>query len=655
MQSIQMLSIIKSKTAALVTIISGVILLSIAFYSTTNYSIPYSRGIQNESIENYFVNDSLVETTTTKNMAFNPKAVKINSTFLYIDTTKNAENVCALPVYDYWYLEMKQERKRENPMRNCDKNYKRWTELENSTWRIVKKGASCKARCIEGVGYSSEVVLGDWIGPGRVDCEFLEAVCEEKGGEDYGFIHTQMIEKPHPPISNPSSVYNVFIITIDSMDTGMAKRSLPNFLTYLQSELEAVEFLYVNKLGDNSKPNGIPLWFGKSIEPGPKTSNEELPVDWTKEDYCLNYLDKHTHIFKTFKDKGYVTILMEDWMSTLVEANPTCKGFEKSPVDHDFHPFTSAMERYSSSSTRYHLNGRTCREIHHAMFDYLEQGIQIHKDHQPIFSHMWSARMSHDWIDGIERADLFLVDFFKRHQDVFDHSFVFLLSDHGLRLGKHLSTEQGRLEKNNPYLSISVPKELRGEEYGILETMKENSRKLQTHFDTRATLLDIAEFQPKANYKDRQQIDMPNEKGQSLLRRQPDYPRTCATLPIPRQYCICQVERREILDEQLKTYLGERMLEHIRNFLIKEGFENLCEDYKLDEVKLEEYGYTEKVYTYDIMVKTKYPNFAHIQTTMSYDPVTNATIFDRMTRLDSYGRTANCTNDIKHEPVCYCK
>ncbi|EGT42610.1 hypothetical protein CAEBREN_01303 [Caenorhabditis brenneri] len=142
-------------------------------------------------------------------------------------------------------------------------------------------------------------------------------------------------------------------------------------------------------------------------------------------------------------------------------------------------------------------------------------------------------------------------------------------------------------------------------------------------------------------------------------------------------------------NEQLKTYLGERMLEHIRNFLIKEGFENLCEDYKLDEVKLEEYGYTGKVYTYDIMegmlehmptifikygylcednkldeekleeydytrkektydieITTQNPNFVHMQTTMSYDPVTNTKIFDRMNRLGSYGRTAICTNDI---------
>lgn len=71
-----------------------------------------------------------------------------------------------------------------------------------------------------------------------------------------------------------------------------------------------------------------------------------------------------------------------------------------------------------------------------------------------------------------------------------DKSFVVLMGDHGLRFGKVTKTRVGALDVNNPLLSISIPKELRGTE--MHRMMKENAKKLQTHYDTRSTLLDIA-------------------------------------------------------------------------------------------------------------------------------------------------------------------
>lgn len=92
----------------------------------------------------------------------------------------------------------------------------------------------------------------------------------------------------------------------------------------------------------------------------------------------------------------------------------------------------------------------------------------------------------------------------------FENSFIILLGDHGYRIGKRevsllvqltsscnlqfRRTEIGRLEVNNPYLSISIPKKLR-ETSEILETMRQNAKRLQTHFDTRATLLDVVKVE----------------------------------------------------------------------------------------------------------------------------------------------------------------
>uniref|UniRef100_A0A8R1DUG1 Uncharacterized protein n=1 Tax=Caenorhabditis japonica TaxID=281687 RepID=A0A8R1DUG1_CAEJA len=131
------------------------------------------------------------------------------------------------------------------------------------------------------------------------------------------------------------------------------------------------------------------------------------------------------------------------------------------------------------------------------------------------------------------------------------------MGDHGFRVGekRFLESRIGTFEMHNPYLSISIPKYLRGGDNStILETLKQNSKKLQTHFDTRATMLDILKFQPSRSFSDSDPLDIPNEKGHSLLRRQPSFLRTCGRLPIPVEYCICQIQKVPIVELSGKSW-----------------------------------------------------------------------------------------------------
>lgn len=64
------------------------------------------------------------------------------------------------------------------------------------------------------------------------------------------------------------------------------------------------------------------------------------------------------------------------------------------------------------------------------------------------------------------------------------------MGDHGPRFGANRKTVSGELEVHNPFLGISIPKALR-KTTEILSLMKGNAKKLQTHYDTRATILDI--------------------------------------------------------------------------------------------------------------------------------------------------------------------
>ncbi|EGT42645.1 hypothetical protein CAEBREN_14820 [Caenorhabditis brenneri] len=511
---------------------------------------------------------------------------------------------------------------------------------------------------MEGNGAKLHVAIGNWMKPGNVSCEFLEAVCWENATEVYGWIHTQLIPKPQPNLTSSVSSEkqpDVYIFTIDSMNTGMAKRSLSKFLEYFRSEYDGVEFPFVNKVGENSKPNGMPWWFGKTIEQGRKVSWEELEPDWNFTEFCQTYMDNYTSIFNDFEGEGFMTLMFEDWMNTMTDSWPNCMGFEFAPAHHTFRPFASTYELYGTAITKNHLKGHFCREKHHPVLEYLEQSFDAYKD-CPIFAWTWLAEISHSQVDGVARMDDFLVNYFRRNKQKFENSFVIFASDHGLRMGvKHIATELGQFERDNPYLNIAIPKNLRDKKYGILESLKANSRKLQTHFDTRATLLDILKYQPGAKFMDREPISIPNEKGNSLIRRQPTFPRTCATLPIPRQYCICQVEKFQILDETFKLRLGQKLLDHIHDLLEGSNYTSICRQYELQEVTVLEFGYTKTWNTYNIEVKTASSSPAHFQTMMTYDGNNDTASFEKVVRLDSYGETPDCTAPIRHDPLCYCK
>ena len=59
-----------------------------------------------------------------------------------------------------------------------------------------------------------------------------------------------------------------------------------------------------------------------------------------------------------------------------------------------------------------------------------------------------------------------------------------------MRFTEAVKTRVGKLDVNNPLLMLTLPKDLRKKEE-LVKTIKENAEELQTHFDTRATLLDI--------------------------------------------------------------------------------------------------------------------------------------------------------------------
>uniref|UniRef100_A0A1I7TND0 Sulfatase domain-containing protein n=1 Tax=Caenorhabditis tropicalis TaxID=1561998 RepID=A0A1I7TND0_9PELO len=303
------------------------------------------------------------------------------------NTSNDPWEHCELPKYDVWDEQIiPYVNPDRNPLKDCDRTFKPLTELKNSSWSIVSnnKNLECRARCHWRKTDRSNKI-GDWIRtPGPIDCEFVEAACSENKQDVYGYLHSQVIPKPaikKPTIETSGLMqFDVFVILLDSLSYSQGKRSLPRTLSYFTNHMDGVIFPYVNKIGENSRPNGVPIWFGKSLEKVDKSlfGEKVVPPDWSYKYFCKTFKDNETSLFSEFHDYGY--------------------------------------------------------------------------------------RL--------------------------ENSFVFILGDHGLRFGGIRDTFIGALDVNNPFTALSIPRVLR-KTTNILEYLTENAKHIQSHYDTRATILDI--------------------------------------------------------------------------------------------------------------------------------------------------------------------
>lgn len=69
-------------------------------------------------------------------------------------------------------------------------------------------------------------------------------------------------------------------------------------------------------------------------------------------------------------------------------------------------------------------------------------------------------------------------------------SYVFFMGDHGSNFGEVRASDQGLSEANSPFLFLSIPSHMRGNE-DLVNQLYTNSKQLITQYDIYATLLDL--------------------------------------------------------------------------------------------------------------------------------------------------------------------
>ncbi|KAK5972140.1 hypothetical protein GCK32_016833, partial [Trichostrongylus colubriformis] len=133
--------------------------------------------------------------------------------------------------------------------------------------------------------------------------------------------------------SERSSLPNVYIVIIDSTSAFMAKRSLPKTMEFLKKNIGAVQMEFLNKVGDNSRPNGFPLVFGKSIEKIGRVGRPPEAPDWDNNKICQKWLDDQPYILEEYRKKGYKTLSATDYSMGILYYQ-VCKGLKRKEADH---------------------------------------------------------------------------------------------------------------------------------------------------------------------------------------------------------------------------------------------------------------------------------------------------------------------------------
>ncbi|CAJ0961918.1 unnamed protein product, partial [Mesorhabditis belari] len=601
--------------------------------------------------------------TTTATTTTNPR-------FYTIKSLKDLFDTCPLKHKDPWDDEfIKKLGKANKDSCTPDELLTKFKDgkVELNEKNPASKGHSCQGRCIY---YKNNYVLGSdsWkkIDDQKFECDHVEVECKDVNGKvDYKYIHQQIFEYSRDRMNlfgsmgkktNASRVRSdqfhpdVYIIILDAMSMTGGFRQMPETMIFLEESLQAVPFRFVAKVAENRE---IPIPVDRRVF----GVNDVLHHTLDENESCGRALDNETYIMFEYEDAGYKTMWGCDFY--LVNFGYTnCVGIKNQLSTHYMRAFQirSAYQKDDLLKS-FVFNREKCRFPYTHLLDYQQMFIDSYKD-VPKMSLIWSVDASHDSEKPMASTDSTFRKFLEQNKHNFDNAFVIVMGDHGPRYDSATNTKQGLYDRINPLMMLALPERLRGSK--MHKVLKENSEELSSHHDLHATLVDIVRHQPETNFTDIKYRKINKTYGSSWLRKfESGVPRTCKTLPIPSQYCLCDYGQIEILDSNLHKELGQRAVRDINTFLHERGVADQCEDMEFDSMSklLLMPSVTYKA-QYRVHFITK--KGAKLMTTYVRHQNDRVELLKReWDRTDRYGKTADCLKiDAKNfdlRILCYCK
>lgn len=456
----------------------------------------------------------------------------------------------------------------------------------------------------------------------------------------------QKIKRAHAQ-KDASLQLGVTIFGIDSTSRSNFIRQLPKSYKYLTETMHALVFKSMNKIGDNTFPNLVPLLTGRRVE-----GSDSFPAEITERPWLRHkklYYDDYPIIWKNFSAKNYITMLAEDRPSINL-FNYMARGFKGVPVDYYLRPFHVAMDEswIKANSTDMCFADKP---RHVLQIDWFIRFMKRFSKF-PTFSLTWFNELSHEYLNDIQVMD---DDVLKMLKEIYENSHLnntmfILMGDHGNRFDAIRQTFIGRLEDSLPFFSVTFPPWFLEKYPRIHKALKTNRKRLITVFDVHETLKNILDFKADDIKNDL------NNRGLSLFSEIPAN-RTCDSAGILENYCACHEFRVLNTTSNLVIKIAKSAVKHLNNILL--AYKDKCAHLYLSQVKeahvIKRSQKRKNTVEYLITIETR-PGNALFEITMTKHPNTKQyEVVGDISRINKYGNQSDCIGHRVLRKVCYCK
>ncbi|BFZ21859.1 hypothetical protein BsWGS_24898 [Bradybaena similaris] len=463
------------------------------------------------------------------------------------------------------------------------------------------------------------------------------ALIPQKHFDEVDFLN----HKKHQVMTAPKETLNIIIVGLDTLPRNQFIRGFSKTYSYLMKRLKSFDLTMHSQLGKNTFPNFLPLFTGQSYDEA---------MNWWSNDY---HLDTFDFVWRNFEQAGYKTLFTEDYPS-LAAFHLDRRGF--------IHPFV----RYNSRPIvlSMYSDGRIWGGNDHCVGNQVEMNFQLEYvkrflDSFPdrnVFAVAMLSKPTHDDPTKAKMFDEHLLHFYQslNKSGHLNQSLLVSLSDHGPTIGTLRHSVNGDVESKTPYTILTFPNWFLKKYPDIAANLKRNTKRLTSHFDTHATLLDLLYFRSKTPPP-----LPPFRQGISLFKKIP-WDRTCKGASIPNAFCLCgykSIGNADITSELTKT-LSSIVLEAINSKTDK----NICAVFELHQVisifKMAVNVGNSKGMPDTVMYKVKLettPGYALFEAIVySHDNSSSWKVDSDIERLNSYKGQANCMDVPENKQYCFC-
>lgn len=484
------------------------------------------------------------------------------------------------------------------------------------------------------------------------DTEFIEVECINTTSEVVSKTFYCLIPEREPfsgadflnlkkreVMFGPRETLDIIMLGMDTLTRNHFLRACNKTYSYLMSSLQSFDLTMHSQLGENTFPNFLPLFAGQSY-------NET--TRWWSDKYHMDNID---WLWGTFEKAGYLTLYTEDWPS-IAAFNYLKKGFRNPFARYNTRPLTLAMskDKHIWKHDKHCAGNQVDMNF---LLDYVRRFLDAFPD-RPHFAVAMLSKPAHNTPTNAKMFDEHLLHFYQslNQSGQLNKSVLISFSDHGVRWGPLRRSKNGIFESRTPYTILTFPDWFLRKYPDVAANLKLNTRRLTSHFDTHATLLDLLYF--KCNTTSPL---TPLRHGISLLEKIP-WNRTCADAAIPEEYCLCGY--KSIAEVDSKSKISKTLTKLVIDALNSKTDKNICAVFSLDKVisvlksVFEEANYDGETTLYKVKLQVT-PGKAKFEASVFAKG--NSTVYrvaNTIDRVNIYLGQADCMEIAAHRPFCYC-